>query len=459
MAVSGSFTASAARLIQAEGRLAQKLWSFADQAMVSAASFFVLFFLARHTSAADVGYYAVSISVIVIMVGIQDALVTRPYTLRYFDAGISGREHAGGTLVIALSMALLSGIFVAAIALFFQFVLARPDLARLAGALALALPAGQMREFVRRYLLAGMAVRKVFFFDLMAILAMIILLLRLGASGWLDAASALGGMALGYLLILAFWLLLHRREFHVSRAAIRHAMLICWDIGKWLLPGRAARELQGYMTHWYSIAMLSATATGVFAASLSIVALSNPFIIGMVNVMTPRAVRSLKERGMAGLRNQAVLDALFIGFVMFGFAAFIALFGEALMGLLFPDEAYAGNSRVLPILALSVAVSSTGAPAAVALMSAGHTRAESKISLGICALELMLIPLLILHSGIQGAAFALLLGEIVGFVSRWGLLAAILKRGGAGLSLAAAPAWLSSKRNGQGGIPHAGKRH
>ena len=59
--------------------LSNQLAGWLDQIIVSAASFVVLLILARSTGVANVGYYAVGLSILALAITVQDSLVTRPY--------------------------------------------------------------------------------------------------------------------------------------------------------------------------------------------------------------------------------------------------------------------------------------------------------------------------------------------------------------------------------------------
>ena len=77
---------TAKKLLAAEGKFARALWSLGDQAAVSAANFLVLLLIARYSTSADVGIYAIAFSIVVILISVQEALITRPYTVSFFDS-------------------------------------------------------------------------------------------------------------------------------------------------------------------------------------------------------------------------------------------------------------------------------------------------------------------------------------------------------------------------------------
>jgi hypothetical protein len=66
------------------------------------------------------------------------------------------------------------------------------------------------------------------------------------------------------------------------------------------------------ITYWLLALVDGTTATGVYAACISVVSLANPLNMGLSNILTPRAVLALKEGGGARLRRQAIQDSLLL---------------------------------------------------------------------------------------------------------------------------------------------------
>jgi len=408
-----------------ENKWLQKMLALTDQGLASAANFAILILLAWSSTAAEVGLYAIAVSVIVIATGVQDALITRPYTLQFLDQDIAPARHAGGALLLSATMATALGSLAALAAGVSVIYGGFDQIALLLAALAVALPGALMREFMRRFFLARIATAELVVFDLASIALMSICLVSLSLLDALNAATALFAIGSGYGLTCAIWIIVRREWFDPAFSSTVRCAGRFWQVGKWLLPGRAARELQGYLSHWYAVLMMGATATGIFAACLSIVAVSNPFVIGLLNLMTPRAVRTLKHRGEKALRHQTIVDAAMIGGVMFGFTLLIALSGETIMDWIFPAQSYAGNGLLLTLLTMSAAIAATGGPASIALLAMGLTKTDAKVALAVCALQLVLIPSLMIVTGLVGAAIALAVGETIGFLIRWGIVLSV----------------------------------
>jgi Na+-driven multidrug efflux pump len=70
------------------------------------------------------------------------------------------------------------------------------------------------------------------------------------------------------------------------------------------------------------------TATGVYAACISIVLFANPLMIGIGNTLAPKAALALKEGGYARLRREASRDSLLLGGAMTLFCLIVLFAGE-----------------------------------------------------------------------------------------------------------------------------------
>lgn len=414
-------------IVEGRGKVARALWSLGDQAIVSAANFLVLFFVARGSTTADVGIYAVALSIVVILISTQEALITRPYTIRFFDSGLNDKDLAGSAFLLTL----LFSAIACSVSLLFYFLqtqfFGNSTFALLGTAISFAIPFALLRQFIRRFLLAIGSLRELFFFDLFCIALMFSAISYLFQTENLNVVTVFWAMGGAYFLGFASWLVVRFRQFSFNVKSVQHTCVLFWSTGKWLLPTRVIREFQGYMTHWFSIVLLSASATGVFAANLSIVALSNPFVIGLLNIMMPGAVRVYKDNGMVGLRNQTIANMLVMFLIMVSFYVLIFLFGDSLIGLLFPDQDYRQNSALLLVLAAAISIGAISSPISVSLVCSDHAKEETRIYFYVCALSLFAVPLLIALGGLTGASCSVLFIETAAFIARLRLLMRIFK--------------------------------
>jgi O-antigen/teichoic acid export membrane protein len=405
-----------------------QMGGWADQLIVSAANFMLLLMVARWASVAEVGLYAIAFSLLVFASTLQDSLVTRPYTIQAVKPEGDPREQAAGALAFAASLAAgLSGL-AGLTAGILWFIGGDGPALRLAAALAAALPFLMLREFARRYSFAHLRTWGALATDVTATMLAaggIIVIARLGM---LTAATAIVVLAWACGIAAAAWVFWHRAAFAFRLAGMRAAIVRSARLGKWLFSGQLAMQAQAYAAHWITLAIGGAAVTGLYAACLSIVALSNPFLFGYFNLLTPKFARTLRDSGNAALCRQAALGALFLAIVIGGFAVFVTVFGAWLLGQMFPAEDYREASGVLSLLAFAAFAGALGGPASVALMAAERGKPIAITSAVVCIGGSALVLVLMSGWGLMAAAFGILATETAGSIARWLLLLRLLPR-------------------------------
>jgi O-antigen/teichoic acid export membrane protein len=247
-------------------------------------------------------------------------------------------------------------------------------------------------------------------------------LIAAGVLYWASAVSApamLAATGLACALSTLIWLYAVHRRFAGDFISLRRTLGQCWDMGKWFLWGQVGVQVQGYLTPWLALMLGGAALAGLYAACASIVAFTNPLIFGFCNILTPKFVRILQHDGIAALRQRAISDALVLGGIMAVFCLAVFVFGADIMRLLYRNEVYAENSNVLGLLALAALATAVGIPASLALAATGRARAIAAVMLLTAVVNTALIALLLSQWGLLGAAYAVVMGEVLGAVARW----------------------------------------
>jgi O-antigen/teichoic acid export membrane protein len=411
--------------------------SWADQAAVSLANFIALILIARWGGASEVGIYAVGYSVIVMVLAVQESMITRPYSIHLYHPHGQAKEHAFSSLVMSaiLSAAVTVGFAACSLALMGFSA----EVATVGWALAVAAPLVLLREFARRFCFAHLKVVDALVLDILVAALNVAILCTLAAMGRLSAATAflsigascgVGGLA---------WLYLARRQFEPSFKHLSAVIRQSIGLGKWVMFSHLTAHAQGYSSHWLIMSVMGAAATGIYAACLSIVAFANPLIYGFCNILTPRFVRTLQNEGMAGLKLQAARDTLVLVSAMALFCAAVAIGGDQAMRLLYAGSEYQGHAHLLNVLALACLVSAAGVPACTAMTSAQRAGLSAGVTAASALGTVAVVWWCLTQWGLLGAAYGMLVSEAVGSLARWAAFA-MMKRPGPGARFATAHA-------------------
>jgi O-antigen/teichoic acid export membrane protein len=391
-----------------------------DQAVISGTNFLTTVLIARWCGAGELGAYSLGFSLLVAWSCAQDALLALPYTIcRLNPPEGTQQEYAGSVLVHQWMLSALVLVVLVAVAAGLTWGGAAPGVTAVTWMLAAALPFAALRELGRRFAFAHLRVTQALILDGLASAVQITGLFWLMTLGKLSAASAYAVIGVAFALRSAIWLYLARNDFAIRWPRVWPAMQHNWSLGKWLFAWQATLAVQAYFIHWLLALLLGTTATGVYAACMTVVLFSNPFVLGIANALAPRAAHALSEGGIGELRRVIFHTTLLLGTVMTLFCAVVLLSAEELMGWLYDGPQYRGNGHTVALLALAMLASALGMPATNGLMAAKRTRTVFLLAILALGVTVVLVPGLVIWWGLPGAAAGFLVGNVVGSVARW----------------------------------------
>jgi hypothetical protein len=159
--------------------------AIADQIVVSGASFAATLLVGRTNSAA-LGEYSIAVSIVALVLAVQNALVLLPFTISQHRT--DAEESVDPADALALST-LLSGTAMAlcfAAALTLALLTSQSGFTALTTMLAAVMPFVALREFARRYALARLRMRVVLALD---VSAAVLQMASLGALAFFDATK------------------------------------------------------------------------------------------------------------------------------------------------------------------------------------------------------------------------------------------------------------------------------
>jgi O-antigen/teichoic acid export membrane protein len=400
--------------------------SLADQAVVSGTSFLTTILIARFGGAAQLGQYAVGLSLLVSLVAFQDSLILQPYTIQRHSPQGTPAEQAGASFIF-------SGVFSAGSILLFAIGALGflqwgdgSEMALVTGAIAGALPFVLMREFARRVAFAHLEVGRALVLDVAVAVLQLSALGWLGLSAHMTAATACAALGAASAVTVAGWLYYTRTEFAIHIQQARTIFKQTWSLGKWLLVGRITVQVQGYATYWITMLIAGSVVTGVYAACMSIVNFANPAIFAISNVVTAKLVLAWKDEGGPGLRQEAIRNTVLIAALMTLFTLAVFFGGERAMQFLYHGQEYEGHGHTLTILALAMFAAALATPASFGLATMGRPRAIVVVTTIGAALSVFLIWLLLAKWGLLGAAYGLLAANVVATAGRWAAFFALI---------------------------------
>jgi O-antigen/teichoic acid export membrane protein len=397
----------------------EHILSLADQAIVSATGFLTTFLIVRWSGPTQLGIYALGLSLLLSVMGFQDSLILQPYQIQRFYPEGTPAERAGASLTLSILFSAGSILVLTVAALGFMVWHAGPEIVVMTWAIAGILPFALTRDFARRFAFAHLNAGRVLVLDLAAAIIQLSALSWLGASGRMSALGACAALGAACALPTALWFYSARTEFTFRLRHLRTAFTETWALGKWLLTGRITIQVQQYVTYWLAAALGGAAVTGVYAACMSIIGFANPMMVGLTNTFMPKAVLAWKHHGGPGLWHETIRNTTLIAAVMAAFSLAVILAGESVMRILYHGKEFEGHDQTLVVLALATSLGALGTPSSIALATMKRPRSIVMITIVETVLTVVLVWVLMTEWGLLGAAYAMLVGNVVGSVARW----------------------------------------
>jgi O-antigen/teichoic acid export membrane protein len=149
--------------------------------------------------------------------------------------------------------------------------------------------------------------------------------------------------------------------------------------------------------------------TGVFAACWGVIALSNPLVVGIENILGPKIAHA-SALSVSKLRKIVHKTTIFLSVATGLFSLLILIFGNELIVKIYGKQ-YAGNGVFLFVLSLSILALTTASPAAYGLWALERSDINCKINLLALCVTLTIGLWFVKFFGPLGAAFGLLLGN------------------------------------------------
>jgi O-antigen/teichoic acid export membrane protein/tRNA A-37 threonylcarbamoyl transferase component Bud32 len=412
-----------------------------DQAVVSGTAFLTTVLVGRWTFPSELGIYSIGFSLLASLLAFQDSLILLPYTIQRHRPSGTAAEHAGSSLMQSGLLSALAIVMMAAAALGMSAIDAEPKLTAMIWAMAAVVPFALLREFGRGFAFARLDTAKALVLDAAVATTQLGALGWLGLTGWMSATTACAALGVACALPSVAWLWFARAEFAIQPNRMREAIRQSWGLGKWLCAGQITVSVQGYATYWLLPLLLDFTATGVFAACMSIASLANPLVSAFRSTLTPRAVLAFKEGGGAKLWRQAIRDSLLLGAALTLFCLAVMLGGELAIGLLFHGQGYSGHGHIITVLAVGVMMAAVGSTASNALACMERPRAIVWAALVGAVLTIVLVWSSARAWGLIGAAYGLLGGNAAGALARWFAFFAVVSRCDRQSKPAVDPSW------------------
>ncbi|MCP3955987.1 MAG: hypothetical protein GY697_27800, partial [Desulfobacterales bacterium] len=198
--------------------------------------------------------------------------------------------------------------------------------------------------------------------------------------------------------------------------------------GKWILASRLAGHLNSdLLILWLLVFVLGQKAAGFFAACVTIAHFSNPFVLGIGQILTPLVSRTFTEKGVKQMDRLVRVASVIIAVVLLCYCIAILLFGDALLLHIYGLE-YGGHNNTLTVLTLAVLAFALSIPPTNGIWVFEKPNLTFITTVVGLSLTLLLATTLVHYVGILGVACGLFTGKAITTCMRWILFIRLSKK-------------------------------
>ncbi len=401
--------------LRSEGLLRNGVWALADQMLISATNFVTMVLLARNLNSQDFGSFSLVYLSLMFAGNLQTALVTRPHNVlgvaRHAQAYSRYTSSvAAGQVLLACLLALLS--LVSAVVAHYATL----GVAPLLFALAPAIVAWQLQEFVRRVLYTEQRLAAAFANDLISYggqAAAIVVLLQLEN---LTGATALYVLA-GTSALAAAWGFWQIRS-GLGRGFERRLLSDNWTFGKWLLGAEVASWTSGQLYPVLAAGLVNVSAAGAMRAVSVVMGPTNVLLKAMEAGFTPRAARAYATGGSPALRRFIARTTVTTAPFMIAYCLLVGVFASPVLHLLYADQ-YGRYGWLLTVLSLSYLLVYSATLASIALLAKEVSVPFFHANLWSSVMVLTLGVAAVRGFGLEGAALGMVMHQLIKNVVLW----------------------------------------
>jgi O-antigen/teichoic acid export membrane protein len=403
--------------------------SVLDQAVVSGTSFATSVLLARCVTRDELGVYYLALSVYYFVRGIQEQVVCAPYMIYCGRKRESELAEYAGSALIHQCVVVLAMLVTLVVALATGF--ASPAVQTALWLLLLAAPPLLIREFVRQMSFAHLDLKRAIVLDVAAAVLQLGAMIALASAGRLTVSTTLAAFAVCSGIPTIGWLATRRQPMVGKFTAALRDWWYNWVFARWALASHLLASTTPYVMPWVVAATHGAAETGMLGACTTLVGLSNTFLQGLCNFLSPRAAQAFARGGLSELRSVLLHTAALFGATLGALAVVGFVLGEQIAVWVFGPQ-FAGAGLIIGILSLSVLANSFGVTAGNGLWAMERPSANfvaDLFSLGVVVVATVaLVPLL----GPLGAALATLSGTSTDALVRLWILRQTMREFSAG---------------------------
>lgn len=388
-----------------------------DQGIISTTNFLTGLIIGRICGKEQLGLYALGMTVVSLALSAQGSLIIMPYTIyspRF--KGIKIASYNGSTLLHQISLSLFCVILLLICSTVIFSIDSNIDLLSILKPLILSITFILLWDYVRKISFSLLKFKSAMILDFSLSFLQLSSLFILQHYSMLSAPNVIKIAGITCALTSLTWLYYMRNNIIFNLSKTWTYLVINLTVGKWIFASSVLWTLGTYLYPWLLTYFHGTGATGIWAACISVVNLTNPVVLGLQNIIRPTITHSYKNKDINQLNRAAIHSMFVFAFMFLPFLIIFLFFGGSILTTIFGIK-FAGNHPTVIFIALNSLMTALSFSLSRAFFTLKRADIDFKINL-LSLLNLLLFGIFLSKRfGTTGAAFALFLSNFILFFS------------------------------------------
>lgn len=326
----------------------QAIWTIGEQVFSSILVFVTGILLARATTKDDFGMYILGLSIVMIAIGFQRAVITTPYAILYRQQNIDDRSKYRYVSFIFQNLFLLINLLFFIIFLLYMAIFGLSDYIQFSIFLFLLFIGQATLYFFKYILIAELDVKKNFFYCIFIYFTTLVFLLAFYLTGNLNTNITYivtGSFAI-VVSIGFYWFFFQPFLQKVNINSLKEYFAKNWKLGKWIVGSNIGFIFSSQMFPWLLLYFWNKASVAELGIILSTTRILAPAVQGVWSFLLPKMTTYVHDISkFVTVLKQLTYIMIIAALVLVGIGY---LFGEWIIELLYSSK-YSGLGLLITL--------------------------------------------------------------------------------------------------------------
>jgi len=406
----------------------QAIWTIGEQGFSSIVVFVTGILLARATTKDDFGMYVLGLSIVMIAIGFQRAIITTPYAILFRQQDEGEQNKYRYATFIFQNIFLFINLLIFLVLIIYMFMSGLSDYTQFAMFLFILFVGQATLYFFKYTLISELDVKKNFVYCGLIYLTTIISLLSFYLFGDLNTNITYAVIGISAIVIsIGFYLLFFQASLEkINAVKLKEYFSENWKLGKWLAGSNIAFIFSSQMFPWLLFYFWDKASVAELGVILSSTRILSPAIQGFGSFLLPKLTTLVyNNHKFTSIFRQIILMMIFVAVILVGVGYF---FGETIIQLIYSSK-YSGLGLLITLGFVSQGIFLINMPVEIALNAQKRTDIGfSSLMISVFVAFIIGLPMVWMY-GTLGVMIGMISSGLIGLIYRYYKLREMLIKG------------------------------